>query len=71
MNELDAVRVRQTLMATPTTDYLPVEIKVGWIGTIVECADTHAPMVEFTEYREEPIIVHVEATNLEVVRPSQ
>jgi hypothetical protein len=71
MNELDQVRVRETLTATDITDGLQVQIKAGWTGTIVECADTHAPMVEFTEYRQEPIIVHVEATNLEVVGPSR
>ena len=69
MNELDVVRVKETVMATPITDDIPVEIKAGWTGTIGACADTHAPMVEFTEYRDEPIIVNLEATNLVVVRP--
>jgi hypothetical protein len=71
MNELDAVHVRQTVMARLITGDLQVEISAGWTGTIVECADTRAPMVEFIEYRDEPIIVHVEATNLEVIRPSK
>jgi hypothetical protein len=71
MNELDQVRVRQTVTATPITDDSPVEIQAGWEGFIVECAETHAPMVEFMKYREEPIIAHIEATNLEVIRPSK
>ena len=71
MNELDQVRVRQMVMATPITDESPVEIQAGWEGVIVECADTHAPMVEFMKYREEPIIAHIEAANLEVIRPSK
>src|SRR5258705_13824218 len=43
MNELDVVRVKETVMATPTIDDLPIEIIAGWAGTIVACADTHAP----------------------------
>jgi hypothetical protein len=71
MNELDQVRVRQTVMATNITDGLQIEIRAGWEGVIVECAEIHAPMVEFMKYREEPIIAHVEAANLEVIRPSK
>jgi hypothetical protein len=71
MNELDQVRVRQTVMSTPITDDSPVEIQAGWEGVIVECAETHAPMVEFMKYREEPIIAHIETANLEVIRPSK
>jgi hypothetical protein len=71
MNELDQVRVRQMVTATSITDGLQVEIQAGWEGVIVECAETHAPMVELMKYREEPIIAHIEATNLEVIRPSK
>jgi hypothetical protein len=71
MIELDEVRVKQTVMATPITDDSPVEIQAGWEGVIVECAETRAPMVEFMKYREEPIIAHIEASNLEVIRPSK
>ena len=66
MNELDVVRVKETVMATPIIDDLPIEIIAGRAGTIVACADTYARMVEFIEFRDEPVIV--EATNLEVVR---
>jgi hypothetical protein len=68
MNELDQVRVRQTVTATDITDGLQIEIRGGWEGVIVECAGTHAPMVEFMKYRGEPVIAHIEATNLEVGR---
>jgi hypothetical protein len=71
MNEHDVVRVKETVVVTPITDESPVEIQAGWEGVIVECADTHAPMVEFMKYREEPIIAHIEASNLEAIRPSK
>ena len=71
MNEHDVVRVKETVLVTPITDESQVEIQAGREGVIVECADTHAPMVEFTKYREEPIIAHIESANVEVIRPSK
>jgi hypothetical protein len=71
MNELDAVRVKETVMATNITDGLQVEIQGGWEGVVVQCAETHAPMIEFMKYREEPIIAHIEVFDLEVIRPSK
>jgi hypothetical protein len=50
MNELDVVRVKETVTVTPIIDDLPVEIKAGWEGTIVAGAYTLMPMVEFNDY---------------------
>jgi hypothetical protein len=35
MNELDVVRVKQTVLATPWFEDDPIEVKAGWEGTIV------------------------------------
>ena len=60
----------------------PIEIRAGWQGTIIEYAETDAPLLEIGVWRgpeekgyeigpgvirDEPILVHVERTNLEVV----
>ena len=72
MNELDVVRVKETVMATPTFEKDPIEIKADWRGTIVDHADKPTPCVEFNEeYRGEPFIVDLDAANLEVVWESR
>jgi hypothetical protein len=56
LGELDDVRVKETVV----TEELfggRLEINAGWEGTIVADADTSTPIVEFTEHREEPILV--------------
>jgi hypothetical protein len=68
MNELDVVRVKETVMATPWFEDDPIEIQSGWEGTIVTQADTPTPCVEFTRYHEIPILVDLEVGNLQVVR---
>jgi hypothetical protein len=61
MNELDVVRVKETVLVTPWDKDDPIEIKAGWEGTIVPC-------VEFNEeYRGEAFLVDLDATNLEVI----
>jgi hypothetical protein len=68
MNELDVVRVRQTVLVAPWFEDDPMEIKAGWRGTIVAQADTDTPCVEFNEeYRGENFLVDLDATNLEVI----
>ena len=49
MNELDVVRVKETVLVTPWFEDNPIEIKAGWEGTIVTQADTDTPCVEFNE----------------------
>jgi hypothetical protein len=49
MNELDVVRVRETVMATPDFEDEPIEIKAGWRGTIIAHADKPTPCIEFNE----------------------
>jgi hypothetical protein len=49
MNELDVVRVKETVMVTPNFENDPIEIKAGWRGTIVAQADTPTPCIEFNE----------------------
>jgi hypothetical protein len=68
MNELDLVRVKETVMATPWFEDDPIEIQSGWEGTIVTQAHTPTPCVEFTQYHERPILVDLEVENLQVVR---
>jgi hypothetical protein len=68
MNELDVVRVKQTVLATPWFEDDPIEVKAGWEGTIVAHADTDTPCIEFNEeYRGENFLVDLNATNLEVI----
>ena len=68
MNELDVVRVKETVLATPWSEDDPIEIKAGWEGTIVTQADTDTPCVEFNEeYRGENFLVDLDAANLEVI----
>ena len=68
MNELDVVRVKETVLATPWFEDDPIEIKAGWEGTIVTQADTDTPCVEFNEeYRGENFLVDLDAANLEVI----
>ena len=72
MNELDVVRVKETVLATPWDKEDPIEIKAGWEGTIVAQADTNTPCVEFDEeYRGENFLVDLDAANLEVVWESR
>jgi hypothetical protein len=69
MNEHDVVRVKETVMAIPWFEYDPVEIQSGWQGAIVALADTPTPCIEFNEkYRGKPFLVHLDATNLEVIK---
>ena len=49
MNELDVVRVRETVMVTPNFEDDPIEIKAGWRGTIIAYADKPIPLIEFNE----------------------
>ena len=68
MNELDVVRVKETVMVTPNFEDDPVEIKAGWRGTIVAHADKPTPCIEFNEdYRGQPFLADLDAANLEVV----
>jgi hypothetical protein len=71
MNEFDVVRVKNTIRAEEMIYGSEVEIKAGWEGTIVADADTLMPMVEFTEYSDNPILANLEATNLEVIWESR
>ena len=72
MNELDVVRVKETVLATPWDKEYPIEIKAGWQGTIVAQADTNMPCVEFDEeYRGENFLVDLDAANSEVVWESR
>jgi hypothetical protein len=41
--------------------------QAGWEGAIIAQADTDTPCIEFTNYREIPIIVDLNVENLEVV----
>jgi hypothetical protein len=68
MNEHDVVRVKSTVIVTPNFEDDPIEIKAGWRGTIIAHADKPTPCVEFNEeYRGEPFLVDLDATNLKVV----
>jgi hypothetical protein len=42
----------------------PIEINAGWRGTIVADADTPTPLIEFTRYREIPILARLDVSNL-------
>jgi hypothetical protein len=67
MNELDVVRVKETVLVTPWFEDNPIEIK-RWEGTIVTQADTDTPCVEFNEeYRGVNFLVDLDAANLEVI----
>jgi hypothetical protein len=69
MNEHDVVRVKKTVTATPWFEYESIEVQSGWEGTIVALADTPTPCIAFNEkYRGKPFLVHLDATNLEVVK---
>jgi hypothetical protein len=68
MNELDVVRVKETVLVIPWDKEDPIEIKAGWQGTIVAHADTDTPCIEFNEeYRGENFLVDLDAANLEVI----
>lgn len=68
MNELDVVRVKETVLVTPWDKDYSIEVKAGWEGTIVSQADTDTPCVEFNEeYRGEYFLVDLDAANLEVI----
>jgi hypothetical protein len=68
MNELDVVRVKETVVVTPNFEADPIEIKAGWRGTIIAHADKPTPCIEFAEaYRGKPFLVDLDADNLEVV----
>jgi len=47
MNELDQVRVKNTVRVEEMIHGAEVEIKAGWEGTIVAEANTSTPMVEY------------------------
>jgi hypothetical protein len=65
MNELDVVRVKNTVRAEEMVYGSDV---AGWEGTIVADADTATPIVEFNDYGPSSILVNLDAANLEVVR---
>jgi hypothetical protein len=67
MNELDVVKVKSAVRVEEMIHGAEVDIKAGLEGTIVADADTLTPMVEFTEYSDNPILALLEATNLEVI----
>jgi hypothetical protein len=67
MNEHGVVRVRKTVTVTPWFEDNPMEIQAGWEGALIAQADTDTPCIEFTHYRETPIIVDLNVENLEVV----
>ena len=72
MNELDVVRVKETVMVTPNFEDDPIEIKAGWRGTIIAHSDKPMPCVEFAEeYRGNPFLVDLDVANLEVVWESR
>lgn len=52
------VRVKVTVMVTPSFEEVPIEIKANWLGTIVAHADKPTPCIEFNkEYRAAPFLV--------------
>jgi hypothetical protein len=67
MNEHDLVRVKETVIVIPNFEDEPIEIKAGWRGTIIAHADKPTPCIEFTNYHEIPVLVDLDAANLEVV----
>jgi hypothetical protein len=81
MKDYDVVKIKETVFLKPLFGDETIEIRAGWEGVIVEYADTHAPLLEIGVWRDvqedyeiapgviraEPILVHVERTNLEVV----
>jgi hypothetical protein len=71
MDELDHVRVRNAVRVEEMIHGTEVDIKTGWEGTIVADADSSTPMVEFTEYSDNPILALLETTNLEVIWESR
>jgi hypothetical protein len=63
LRELDVGQVKETVV----TEELfggSIEINAGCEATIVEDADTPTPLIEFQEYREEPILVRLDLGNL-------
>jgi hypothetical protein len=78
MKDYDVVRIKDTVLRTPLFGDEPIEIRAGCKGTIIDYAETDAPLLEIDVWRDveegypgviraEPILVHVERTNLEVV----
>jgi hypothetical protein len=68
MNELDVVRVKETVMVTPNFEDDPIQIKASWRGAVVAQADTPTPCIEFNEdCRGKPFLVDLDAAKLEVV----
>src|ERR1700693_5782645 len=68
MNELDVVRVKETVTVTPNFEDDPIEIKAGWRGQIVAHSEKPNPLIEFDEqYRGQPFLVALDAANLELV----
>jgi hypothetical protein len=66
------IRVRKTVLPTLTFEDDPIEIRAGWLGTIIAHADKPTPCVEFAEeYRGEPFIVDLDVANLEVLWESR
>jgi hypothetical protein len=49
MNELDVVRVKETVMATPNFKDDPIEIKAGWRGAVVAEADPPTHVLSLTK----------------------
>ena len=69
MQEIDVVRVKKSVTVKPWFEDESIEIKEGWEGTIV-CLTTPEDLVagvEFTQYRDVPILADLEVTNLEVI----
>jgi hypothetical protein len=68
MQKIDVVRVKETVTVKPWFEDEPIEIKAGWEKTIVSLTAPEDPLagVEFTEYRDIPILADLEVTNLEV-----
>jgi hypothetical protein len=69
MQEIDVVRVKETVTVRAWFEDEPMEIKAGWEGTVVCLTAPEDPVagIEFTEYRDVPILVDLEVTNLEVI----
>jgi hypothetical protein len=68
MQEIDRIRVEETVTVRPWFEDEPIEIKAGWEGTIVCLYDADAIAgIEFTRCRDMPILAELEVTNLEVI----
>jgi hypothetical protein len=64
MNEHDVVRLKETVIVIPNFEDEAIETKAGWRGTIIAHADKPTPCID---YHEIPVLVDLDAANLEVV----